>query len=454
MWKAWPFGPREICCQKTALSFVDSVWEIFGPLLHGIPNVIISNEDLEDADRLVRALAAHRVTRIVVVPSLLRHLLDSVPDIGKQVPELKLWVTSGELLMPSLARRFEELLPGATLLNLYGSSEVAADVTWHLVRDGSLLERIPIGRPIANTKVYVLDRELRPVPIGVLGEIYVGGDALASGYLNNPTLTAQKFIPAPFAGDAETRLFKTGDLGRFLPDGSVEFLGRVDNQVKVRGVRIELGELESVLRTHPAVAAAVVKVWGDGGDERLIGYVVPNDGALNPNELRSFAGAKLPASMVPAAFIVLDALPLMPNGKVDRNALPPPGDGRTALQTHFVAPRTPLEKDLADIWSEILGVRQIGVDDDFFRLGGHSLLAMRVVSRVRSALQIELPLRMLFESPTVGRLARSIQEQKAIMSEESIALVASEGNEPEMEELSDEEVNEMLSNLLSQRQPE
>src|SRR5262249_3048792 len=287
-----------------------------------------------------------------------------VPEIGSRLPKLRLWVTSGEAITAGLARRFGAQFPSATLLNLYGSSEVAADVTWHVVDSGGSLDRGLIGRPIAHSQIYILNRDLRPVPIGAPGEIYGGGDALALGYLNNQELTAQKFVRVSFVDEPAVRLYKTGDLARFLRDGSVDFCGRVDSQVKIRGIRIELGEVESVLRTHAAVAAAVIAVHGDVGDECLIGYVVPKGSPPDPQALRDFARTKLPASMVPAAFVVLDRLPLLPNGKVDRGALPSPGDRRPL--TSFTAPRTPLERDLAVMWSEILGAPQIGVDDNFF----------------------------------------------------------------------------------------
>ncbi|NOT55711.1 MAG: amino acid adenylation domain-containing protein [Deltaproteobacteria bacterium] len=228
MWRQWPFRAEEVCCQKTTLNFVDSVWEIFGPLLQGIQNVIIPDDVLENPERLVDSLATHRVTRIVLVPSFLRFLLDNIPDLGRKVPDLKLWITSGEALTLPLARRFEEQLPDATLVNLYGSSEVAADVTSYVVKNSQSLDRIPIGRPIANTQIHVLDPAGNLVPIGVVGEIHAGGENLAKGYLNNPELTAQKFIPNPFATNPAARLYRTGDRGRFLPDGNIEFLGRVD----------------------------------------------------------------------------------------------------------------------------------------------------------------------------------------------------------------------------------
>ncbi len=407
MWNRWRFTAQDVCCQKTTLSFVDSVWEIFGPLLQGVPNVIIPDDVLLEPSRLVDLLATHRVTRIVLVPSLLRALLESVPDLGRRAPRLKFWITSGEAITPELARRFEEIVPDGTLVNLYGSSEVAADVSAYVITGGTFHERIPIGRPIANTRLYVLDGQGQPVPIGVPGEIHVGGDGLARGYLHDPDLTSRKFIVAPFAGDAGSRLYRTGDLGRLLADGNLEFLGRVDDQVKIRGARIELGEIEGVLREHSSVQTAVVAVAATEGDERLVGYVVPA-GRLDPSDLRRFARERLPDYMVPASFVVLDAIPLTPSGKVDRRALLAQAPPRPETAREYVAPRNAAEQTLAAIMAEVLKVERVGVHDDFFELGGHSLLAVQVIARVRRAFHVELPVRSLFAEPTVAGLCPEI----------------------------------------------
>jgi amino acid adenylation domain-containing protein len=405
MWRQWPFGPDDVCCQTTALSFVDAMWEIFGPLLQGAQTVVIPDEVMEDPLRLVESLSINRVTRIVLVPSLLRLLLDSVPRIGDKLSRLRFWVTSGEAITPELAGRLADTLPHATLVNLYGSSEVAADVTAYVVANPRALERIPIGRPIANTRVYVLDRHLNPVPIGVPGQIHVGGDAVARGYLGNPELTAERFIPDPFGRGPGERLYVTGDRGRFLSDGNLEFLGRVDNQVKIRGIRIEPSEIEAVLRAHPSVQAAVVTVAGTGGDERMIAHVVPQGDAPGPGDLREFVRTRLPDYMMPAAFVILDALPLTPNGKVDRQALRPPDAARAREP---VGPRTREEKALAEIVAEVLNLDRVGVHDNFFELGGHSLLGIQVIARVRKVFRVELPLRRLFEEPTIAGLCREI----------------------------------------------
>ena len=276
MWNAYPFRAGEVCCQKTALTFIDSVWELFGPLLRGIQNVIVPRQTLLDPQQFISVLAENEVSRIVLVPSLLRVLLDHSSNLAAEAPRLKLWSVSGEILTADLARRFLAALPHATLLNIYGSSEVAADVTCHEVKKETVPESatssVPIGRPISNTQIYILDGKLNPVPIGVRGEIHVGGASLARGYWNKEAATVERFIPNPLAPAPSARLYKTGDLGRFLPDGTIEYLGRADNQVKIRGMRVELGEVEFVLRSHPLVRDAAVVL--QSGKEALVAYIV------------------------------------------------------------------------------------------------------------------------------------------------------------------------------------
>ncbi len=413
MWQAYPFHRGEVCCQKTALSFVDSIWEIFGPLLQGVPLVIVLDEVVKDPPRFVALLSANRVTRLVLVPSLLRVILETGDDLERQLSDLRYCICSGETLPVELATAFREKLPQAVLINLYGSSEVAADVTCYEVRRTDGLANIPIGRPIANTQVYVLDANLRPVPVGVPGEIYVGGAGLAREYLSHKRLTAEKFIGNPFSRNPGARLFRTGDLGRYLPDGNIEYRGRRDNQVKVRGFRIELGEIETALATHPGVRQSVVLARAmnnaERDDKQLVAYIVAEGSAPAGSELRAHLLQKLPDYMVPSAFVALEALPLTASGKVNRLALPPPDHEQIALHADFLAPRTPTEEILVGIWADVLGVENIGVNDDFFALGGHSLLLTRVAARIGEAIQLELPLRALFEAPTVAGLAEKIE---------------------------------------------
>jgi len=422
MWQAYPFTAGEVCCQKTALSFVDSVWEIFGPLLQGIPVVVIPDAALKDIGRFVEALAATGVTRLVLVPSLLRLLLQTVPDLSTRLPRLTLWVSSGEALPAALCRQFLEHMPGRTLLNLYGSSEVAADVTCYDTRDWDGNSAVPIGRPIANTQIHLLDERSRPVEIGAIGELYVGGAGLAHGYLRRPDLTAERFVQSPFDPDPAARLYKTGDLGRYRPDGVVEYHGRDDQQVKVRGHRVELGEIEAALAAHPGVRESVVVVRDDGAparegaeedEQRVVAYVVPDRArAVTPAALRDVVADRLPAYMVPSAFVLLDALPLTPNGKVDRRALPAP-DATSMASGPLVAPATPIQERLVELWQDLLRVRPIGVTDNFFDLGAHSLLAVRLIAEIERAFGTRLSLATLFEEPTITHLAAALGDADA-----------------------------------------
>jgi amino acid adenylation domain-containing protein len=414
MYGAWPFLPGEVCCQKTALGFVDSVWEMFGPLLAGVPVVIASDDDVLDPERLLALLAEAGATRLVLVPTLLGALLDHARDLAASLPRLRHWTTSGEYLSADLAARFKQACPGAILLNLYGSSEVAADATWHEVRELHDNNPVPIGRPISNTRVYILDSHLEPVPIGVKGQIFVGGDCLAAGYWRNPDLTAERFVPNPFESKA-SRLFATGDLGRFLADGSIEYLGRVDRQLKIRGYRIEPGEVEMHLAAHPDIRkAAVVGTSGALGDARkLVAYVVGRSNLAPPaQELRAFLRTRLPQYMVPTEFVEMNELPLLPSGKVDLRALPPPRDNAT-VSPRPVAPRTPVEAKLAAFWCELLEIPEVGVTDDFFDVGGDSLQAMQLLARISKQFEVDIPVRSLFDTPTIDRLARKIETAKA-----------------------------------------
>ncbi len=405
MWRRYPFATGEVCCQKTSLSFVDSIWEIFGPLLQGVPLVIIPNDVVLDSSRFVAALSTNKVTRLVLVPSLLRAIIEGPDDLAKQLSNLQYCVCSGETLPSQLAAAFTEKLPRTKLINLYGSSEVAADVTCYEVEAVKGLNNIPIGRPIANTQIYVLDANLQPAAVGVPGEIFVGGRGLARGYLARPELTAEKFVPDPFNRGA--RLFRTGDVGRYLPDGNIEYRGRRDHQVKVRGFRIELGEIEAALTAQPQVREAVAVTSDDlHGDKRLVAYVV-TDGEIAIADLRAYLRAKLPDYMIPGAFVMLDVLPLTPSGKLDRLALPSPDHAAPA--NDFVAPETITEMMVAKIWEQELGLERVGRNDDFFALGGHSLLLTRIGWQIRKAFDLELPLRTLFEASTVGELAGKIE---------------------------------------------
>ncbi|GAB3979303.1 hypothetical protein GCM10027615_55430 [Plantactinospora veratri] len=403
-WQTQPYEPGEVCCQKTAATFVDSVAELFGPLLGGVPLVVLPAEVTGDPAGLVRALAAHRVSRIVLVPSLLRVVLHILEGTGERLPALRRWTVSGEALTADLVTHFRRLLPDATLLNLYGTTEVMGDATGY--QAGVEAGAVPIGRPLANTRVQVLDRAGQRVPVGVVGELYVGGDGLARGYLNAPARTAERFVPDPF-GPPGTRLYRTGDLARWRVDGQLEYVGRTDHQVKIDGVRVEPAEAESALHAHPAVrAGAVVARPTASGGHTLVAFVEPHPGA-DPAGIADFLRGRLPGYLVPAAVVPVPALPLTTSGKVDRARLhrfevPEPGGDP-------VAPRTPVEEALHDIWTDVLGRRRVSVEANFFDLGATSLNLMQVVARIRTVLGVEIPVRDLFTAATLAGMAEAVE---------------------------------------------
>jgi thioesterase domain-containing protein len=380
-------------------------------LLQGVATVLITEPVVRDPRRLVTALAEAKVTRIVLVPSLLRVLLDEHADLGERLPRLSHWTSSGEALAGDLAERFFERLPGRVLVNLYGSSEVAADATWFEVTPNVRSGPTPIGWPIDNVQAYILDAQRRPVPVGVPGELHIGGLGLARGYHHRPELTAEKFIPDPFRSAPEARLYKTGDLARYLPSGTIEYLGRLDHQVKIRGFRIELGEIESVLAGFPGVRQAVVFVRQDvPGNEQLVAYIkVKEEEPPTDSELRVLLRAELPEYMIPSALVILDYFPLTPNGKVDRKALPRP-DLQSLNPAEFAPPRTETETALADIWRRALGLDRVGLHDNFFELGGHSLLAVRVIAETNKMLGVYVNVPQFFQNPTIELLARALDE--------------------------------------------
>ena len=407
----YPLTKADRIAQITPFSFDVSVWEFFAPLLTGARLIMARPRGHQEGAYLFELIAEQNVTILQLVPSALRMLLEE-----KEIENcncLRSVFCGGETLPVELQAQFFTRL-AADLFNFYGPTEACIDTTAWTCKRKSNQQIIPIGRPIANTQVYLLDAHLQPVPVGIPGELYIGGEGLARGYLNRPELTAEKFIPNRFSSVPGARLYKTGDLARYLPDGNIEFLGRFDNQVKLRGFRIELGEIEAVLGQHPAVQEIVVTGREDRpGDKRLVAYVVPDQEEIKISHLRLFLKRKLPEYMVPSVFMLLDALPLTPNGKVDRQALPAPGTARPELEETFVSPRTPTEEILAGIWAELLGFEQVGIHDNFLELGGHSLLATQIISRVREVLQVELALHYIFETPTVADLAKLIEKDSS-----------------------------------------
>lgn len=409
MWETYPFAAGEICCHKTSLNFVDSIWEIFGPLLQGVTLAIVDDETVKDPSALLADLRKNRVSRIVLVPSLLRVILDELERTGSTWETLRICTTSGEALTTSLAEQFARIQPHSVLLNLYGSSEVSADVTFYeLPRTGSG-QPVLIGKPIANTRIYILDSRRMPVPVGVPGEIHVGGAMVTKGYINKPELTAERFIPDPFLGEEGALLFRTGDLGCYQHDGAILYLGRVDHQIKLRGYRIEPGEIEAAILAHPDVLETVVLPDQTEEDRlQLVAYVVPAH-SLDVKDLRLHLHTHLPSYMVPGQYVFLDHLPLTPNGKLDRKRLPLPDREQSDQETDFVAPRTELESELLTIWQSVLGRQSIGIQDDFFRIGGDSLIATSLVSRIRSIWDVEIALRDFFAQPTIEGVASLLE---------------------------------------------
>ena len=393
--------------QKTPCSFDVSVWELFWPLMIGARLVLARPGEHRDPAALAATIAERGVTTLHFVPSMLEVFLAEAESAMS--PSLRRIVLSGEALSAPLARRCLEASE-AELHNFYGPTEAAVDVTFWRCRADLLDRPVPIGRPIANLLTYVVDRELRPVPIGVAGELLLGGAGLARGYLANPGQTAERFVPAPVGESFGARVYRTGDRARLRPDGQIEFLGRLDFQVKIRGVRIEIGEIEGALLRYPAVREAVVVARpGADGLAQLIAYLTltstASSGPLDLRDLRSFLEGTLPEAMIPAFFVPLEAMPLNANGKVDRRALPEPGALALTGSRESLAPRNAIEAAIAAIWCEVLGRQSVGVEDDFFLLGGHSLLAAQVVARIRQTFRCELPLRRFFGASTIADLA-------------------------------------------------
>ncbi len=393
--------------QKTSFSFDVSIWELFSPLLAGANLFLAKPGGHQDTNYLVELIAEQQITIVHFVPSMLALFLQ---ESGlEKCQSLKRVFCSGEALGFDLQERFFARLD-AELYNLYGPTEASIEVThWHCRRDSNH-SIVPIGRAIANTQMYILDQHLQPVPTGVVGELHIGGVGLARGYLHRPDLTAEKFISNPFSGEPDSRLYKTGDLGRYLPCGNIEYLGRIDNQVKIRGFRIELGEIEAVFNQHPAVLQATIQAQEDEVDgKRLVAYIVTNS-ELVPTirELRCFLQQKLPDYMMPSVFIPLKTLPLTSSGKIDRKALATAQRLQFQPESSFVAPRTPAEEIVVNIWKQLLHLEKVGIQDNFFELGGHSLLAIQVISRLNKAFGVELSVRSLFEAPTVEKLVAAI----------------------------------------------
>jgi amino acid adenylation domain-containing protein len=412
----YQFNACDVWTLFHSVAFDFSVWEIWGALIYGGRLVVVPYLTSRSPEAFLELLARERVTVLNQTPSAFRQLIQAEERVVKPVElALRFVIFGGEALeMQSLKPWFDrhgDQQP--QLVNMYGITETTVHVTYRPLNAEDLSLGSVIGAPIPDLQIYILDAQRQPAPIGVPGEIYVGGAGVARGYLNRPGLTAEKFIPNPFDKNSGARLYKTGDVARWLTNGDLEFLGRIDNQVKIRGHRIELGEIESALARHPAVRECVVLAREDlPGGKRLTAYVVaePDKAGVTFAELRDFLKTKLPDHMIPSAFVFLDAMPLTTNGKVDRKALPAPEQTRPELDESFAAPTTPTETALVEIWREVLRLERVGIHDNFFELGGHSLVMTQIISRLREVFQVELPIRRFFESPTVAELSVAIEE--------------------------------------------
>jgi amino acid adenylation domain-containing protein len=418
MQEEYRLEPRDVVLQKTPFSFDVSVWEFLWPLLAGAKLVVARPGGHQDPSYLATLIQDQQITTLHFVPSMLAVFVDE--ERSKQCKSIRRVVCSGEALPPELARRCLASMPWTELHNLYGPTEAAIDVTYWKCLAEDTRASVPIGKAIANIRVYAVDEGMNPVPVGVPGELCLGGVGLARGYWGRGDLTAERFVPDGLSGRMGERLYRTGDLVRWLADGNLEYLGRLDHQVKIRGFRIELGEIETALMGHPKVQEAVVLAREDeAGDRRLVAYVVAGresgeskngsgSRTLGSSELREHLLGRLPEYMVPSAYVQLEKLPLNHNGKIDRKSLPEPE--RDTTEREFVGPRNATEETLCRLWQEVLRQERVGVHDHFFKVGGHSLLAAQLATRLRGSFKVDIPLRRMFEAPTIAQLAVVIDQ--------------------------------------------
>jgi surfactin family lipopeptide synthetase A len=463
MWHEYPFVTGDTAVLQKSYALVAATWELFGALLKGVPTLILQPDDVRDADALWQQLTQHRVSHLLSSPALIENVLQAAAREETAWGSLRFATTSAEPIPPAMVQRWQQTFPGIPLLNLYGSTECSSNATqYDAARLPETAVRVPIGTPLPNIQVYVLDENLQPVPIGATGELCVSGACLADGYLNLPELSHDKFVDNPFdkvnAQENVTRspgqpvtlskLYRTGDLARWRSDGQLELVGRRDYQVKIRGFRVELNDIEAVLMQQGGVAkCAVALADADNARKRLVAYVVPKADGLQTHELRDFLRDRLPGYMVPADFFLLDAMPLGPTGKINRQALPSPDELQPELGETAVSPTTSMQITLATIWESLLGREQIGIHANFFDSGGHSLLATQVVSRIRDQLNVELSQRRFFEIPTIAELAVEIEQMQAETAvsadDEMAALMV------EIDNLSDEEAEALLAELMA-----
>jgi amino acid adenylation domain-containing protein len=425
------FSEDQVFLQASTVCFDASVFEIYGALLNGATLVLTPPGPLT-LETIGTAIEANHVTTLWLTSGLFQLIVDEKIDSLKGVTQL---LTGGDIVSVNHATKIMSEMPGCRLIDGYGPTENTTFTTCHTITKSDVDRgTIPIGRPIANTTAYILDQYRQPVPVGVAGELFTGGDGLALRYLNNPGLTTEKFVPHPFGNHPEDRLYRTGDRCRFLPNGEIEFLGRIDHQVKIRGFRVEPGEIESRLLTHPAVNQCKIIARGTGaGDKLLVGYIAPVAGSMpTDEELCLWLRDRLPEFMVPSAYMIIDELPVNANGKIDTHALPEP-EAAAIFAPGKTQPETDTQKQLSLIWKDILDQDEIGIDDDFFALGGHSLLGMKLFTRIQKSFDLALPLATLFQSPTIRLLAKAIdRESDPAASEDSpvdtSVLVQSEGD--------------------------
>ena len=421
-------SPMDRIAQASNASFDAATFEIWGALLNGASAVGISKDVALSPSDFAEVLRKEEITTIFLTTALFNQLAREVPGAFASLTNV---LFGGEAVDPKWVRAVLLCNPPKRLLHVYGPTENTTFSTWYEVKQVSDGKTVPIGKPIANSTLFILGPEMQPVPIGVPGEIYVGGDGLAVGYWERPDLTAEKFVRNPFSADPAARLYRTGDVGRFDTEGNVEFVGRIDHQIKLRGFRIELGEIEALLTRHPKVSNAVTMLREDmPGEKRLVAYLIPKGDEPSGAELKAYLKEHLPEYMVPAAIVVMQKFPLTPNEKIDRKALPAPEQNRPDLDRTFLAPRDAIEQQLAKIWEKVLGVQPIGVADNFFDLGGHSLLAVRVFSQIEKTLGKKLPLATLFRAPTIQEIAAVIREDNQAKSWSTIVDIQPKGSRP------------------------
>lgn len=423
-------SPKDVIAQTAPQSFVISVWQFLAGPMVGARVHICRNATVQDPILLAREIEREHITVLEIVPSLLRVILDRMDEtqVRRAFAKLRLLISTGEPLPVDLCRAWFARCPKVPLINAYGASECSDDVSLHRLTKAPAIAtgNVPVGAPLPNTQLYVLDANLQPQPIGVTGELCIGGAGIGRGYVNDPAQSRQRFLPDPFSRQAGSRLYRTGDLARRRTDGTIECLGRADHQVKVRGYRIELKEIENALADHPDVRTGIVEPRREaGGDVRLIAHIVARPGSrVSASDLREFLKGRLPGHAIPSAFLFLDQVPLNAHGKIDRSALLAPAQPETSAPDAAVPARRFTEKVLSDIWIDLLKVESLGVTDNFFDLGGHSLLAGQAMARVARALGVSLPIKTIFEAPTVEELARRVDEAVAAKPHKPVASVS------------------------------